>query len=245
MSPQKENGFTPLAHELLEAFYRCKMTEYERVIVMCIWRKTYGWSKTEDWIANSQFHEETGIPKPHITRTIKTLRAKNIIARTGKKVSVNKKWNEWKVEWRVTSTGNRVTPPGNKKLPHQVPTKEKKETITKETSKSADLQDNNLTMETNYNPLGAEVIKLFETVDPKNKTYYANKTQRGACDFLITEYGLAEIEKRTNVLPKTNGMPFFPNITTPCQLRDKWVQLDNAINRAKAEQQTKSDNVIW
>jgi hypothetical protein len=96
-----------------------------------------------------------------------------------------------------------------------------------------------------YNPLGAEVIKLFETVDPKNKTYYGNKTQRGACDFLITEYGLAEIEKRTNVLPKTNGMPFFPNITTPCQLRDKWVQLDNAINRSRAEQQTKSDNVIW
>jgi hypothetical protein len=96
-----------------------------------------------------------------------------------------------------------------------------------------------------YNPLGAEVIKLFETVDPKNKTYYGNKTQRGACDFLITEYGLAEIEKRTNVLPKTNGMAFFPNITTPCQLRDKWVQLDNAINRSRAEQQTKSDNVIW
>ena len=96
-----------------------------------------------------------------------------------------------------------------------------------------------------YNPLGAEVIKLFETVDPKNKTYYGNKTQRGACDFLITEYGLAEIEKRTTVLPKTNGMPYFPNITTPCQLRDKWVQLDNAINRAKSEQQTKSDNVIW
>ena len=96
-----------------------------------------------------------------------------------------------------------------------------------------------------YNPLGADIIKLFETVDPKNKTYYGNKTQRAACDFLLAEYGFVEIEKRTTVLPKTNGMPFFPNITTPCQLRDKWVQLDNAINRARAEQQTKSDNVIW
>jgi len=96
-----------------------------------------------------------------------------------------------------------------------------------------------------YNPLGAEVIKLFETVDPKNKNYYGNKTQRAACDFLLDEYGLHEVEKRTIVLPKTNGMPYFPNITTPCQLRDKWVQLDNAINRAKTEQQIKSDNVIW
>lgn len=131
MSPQKENGYTPIANELFEAFYRCKLLEYERVIMMCIWRKTYGWNKKEDWIANSQFFEETGIPKPHITRTLKALRAKNIIVKDSKRVTIRKDYGKWLVEWRVTSPGNKVTSPGNKKLPHQVPTKERKQ-ITKE-----------------------------------------------------------------------------------------------------------------
>ena len=86
-----------------------------------------------------------------------------------------------------------------------------------------------------YNPLGAEIIKGFETVDPKNKTYYGNTTQRGACDFLIEEYGLQEVLTRILVLPKTNGTPYFPSITTPVQLRDKWVQLEKAVERTRKE----------
>lgn len=239
MSPQIENGYTPLANELLEAFYRCKLTEYERVIMMCIWRKTYGWSKKEDWIANSQFHEETGIPKPHITRTLKSLREKGIVTKEAKKVTIVKNYKVWKVEWRVTSSGNKVTSTGNKKLPPQVPTKASKTNIQKQ------LADKSLQTKKSMKNLIPDVIKLFEAVDPKNKTYYGNKTQRAACEFLLNEYGLEEIAKRTEVLPKTNGIQFFPNITTPCQLRDKWVQLENQVKRHRAEQQTKTNNVIW
>lgn len=83
--------------------------------------------------------------------------------------------------------------------------------------------------------LVSEVIKAFEEVDPKNKTYYGNKTQRVACDFLISEYGLAEVLKRIGVLPKTNKVPYFPTITTPVQLRDKWVQLQDAVDRKRGE----------
>ena len=86
-----------------------------------------------------------------------------------------------------------------------------------------------------YNLLGAEIIKGFELVDPKNKTYYSNTTQRGACDFLIEEYGLQEVLTRILVLPKSNGTPYFPTITTPVQLRDKWVQLEKAVERTFKE----------
>ena len=103
MSPQKENGYTPIANELFEAFYRCKLLEYERCVVMCIWRKTYGWQKKEDWVSNSQIEEETGIALPNITRTIKSLTTKKILVRNGKKVGVNKRYNEWVVEWRRLS----------------------------------------------------------------------------------------------------------------------------------------------
>lgn len=242
VSPQKENGFTPIAHDIIEAFYRCKLLEYERVIMLCIWRKTYGWNKKEDWIANSQFHEETGIPKPHITRTLKSLREKHIVTKDDKKVTINKNYWMWKVEWRVTSPGNRVTSPGNKKLPHQVPTKEKKETITKDTRRDVKL----LNMKnTKFTQLGTEVIKAFESVDPKNKKYYNNITQREASDFLIEEYGLEEVKNRIAVLSKTNRMQYFPSITTPCQLRDKWVQLGNAVQRAKQKEITSKSKVAF
>lgn len=229
-SPQKENGFTPIAHELLEAFYGCKMLEYERCVVMCIWRKTYGWQKKEDWVSNSQINEETGIALPNITRTIKSLLVKKILCKNGKKVTVNKNYEEWNVEWRRLSHQIiKIISPDKKKLSHQIPTIEKKENNTKETSKPS-LQGKN-----NMENLIPEVIKLFESVDPKNKAYYANKTQRGACLFLLNEYGFDEVQKRVQVLNMTNGMQYFPNITTPCQLRDKWVQLDAQIKRHKQE----------
>lgn len=89
--------------------------------------------------------------------------------------------------------------------------------------------------EKKYSKDGASVIHAFEEVDPKNKTYYGNTTQREACDFLIGEYGLDVVLQRVAILPKTNTMQYFPNITTPSQLRDKWVQLENAVARKKVE----------
>jgi phage replication O-like protein O len=142
-NPQKENGFTPIANELLEAFYRCKLLEYERCVVMCIWRKTYGWNKKEDWVSNSQIFEETGIVLPNITRTIKSLVAKKILIKNGKLVAVNKNYEEWVVEWRRLSHQiTKVISPDNQKLSHQIPTKEKRN-YTKEISEQSSVTNQN------------------------------------------------------------------------------------------------------
>ena len=103
MSPQKENGYVAIANELFEAFYRCKLSEYERVVVMCIWRKTYGWNKKDDRIALSQIATETGINRSNVGRTISQLEKKNIIKKNGSRRYVNKMYIDWKVEWRVVS----------------------------------------------------------------------------------------------------------------------------------------------
>ena len=95
-----------------------------------------------------------------------------------------------------------------------------------------------------FNPLGSEIIKALEEVDPKNKTYYGNTTQRAACDFLIDQYGLEEVIKRIAVLPKTNKLSYFPNITTPVQLKEKWVQLEDAVQRKRSETEAKKVKVI-
>ena len=90
-----------------------------------------------------------------------------------------------------------------------------------------------------------EVIKLFEAIDPKNKTYYGNKSQRAASEFLLAEYGLEEIKSRVALVQKANGTPYFPTITTPCQLKDKWVQLEKALERAGKQIVKEKASVLW
>lgn len=79
---------------------------------------------------------------------------------------------------------------------------------------------------------GADILKAFESINPMCKKYYGRPPQRQACDDLIKEYGFERVKIVVEkTLPKTNGMQFFPTITTPMQLRDKWMQLESAIRK--------------
>lgn len=90
------------------------------------------------------------------------------------------------------------------------------------------------------------LIKSFETLNPASKKFYGNKTQREACRYLIDTYGLDRtkiiVEK---TLPKTNGLKFFPTITTPLQLQDKWVSLESAIKKYQSENNKLKSNVAF
>ena len=80
------------------------------------------------------------------------------------------------------------------------------------------------------------LIKEFETLNPASKRFYGNTTQRSACEFLIKTYGFDRIIKVVqSTLPKTNGLQFFPTITTPLQLQDKWIALESAIRKYQSE----------
>jgi len=79
----------------------------------------------------------------------------------------------------------------------------------------------------------ADIIKLFESVDVKNKTYYSNKTQRGASDFLLDEYGFEKVAKVIGLLPQTNQLDYFPKITSPNDLKEKWTKLATALQSKK------------
>lgn len=250
-SPQKENGYTPIASELFEAFYRCKLIEYERVCIMYIWRKTYGWSKKDDWIANSQFSEETGIPRPHITRTLKKLVEKKIILKVGKKMTVNKNYEEWEVEWRVTSSGNRVTSSGNEKLPHEVPTITNS-IITKEISETNVSAEKKMTWnkhpddyeestidfdgdgvkkkparpQTKKYPNAPAVRKIFQDVLGENPfNWNKNKTQLIACENLFAEKGVEKIRNALEFYKEHNEKKYCPSIHTPYDLDSKWAKL--------------------
>lgn len=235
-SPQTENGYTRIATELLEALSRLQISGSEWSVILCIIRKTYGFQKKEDWVTNTQIAQMTGLHKVRVSEAKMRLLEANIVTEKRNKIGLQKDYEQWK---KLRKSVTIVTEKRNKVLRKSVPTIDKKDTIQKITSKQGLLDKSNM------QNLIPEVIKLFESVDGKNKNYYGNKTQREACQFLLDEYGFDEIIKRIEVLPKSNTMQYFPTITTPCQLRDKWVQLDNAVARMKNKIEEKNNQVIF
>ena len=86
-------------------------------------------------------------------------------------------------------------------------------------------------------------------MNPSCSKYYGNKTQRKACENLIELYGFNRVKKVIEVtLPKTNTLPFFPSITTPVQLQEKWSSLESAIRKYQSKQhteETKKGMALW
>jgi helix-turn-helix protein len=88
---------------------------------------------------------------------------------------------------------------------------------------------------------GADLIKAFEVINPACKKYYGHKTQRAACDELIKEFGFERVKTVIQkTLPKTNAIEYFPTITTPSQLLDKWASLEAQVK--KHQSKIKNDN---
>ena len=77
--PQKENGYTPIANEIMDALCHTRIAGEQRQILDCILRKTYGWNKKVDEISLSQFMKMTGMSKPHIVRALNKLNGKKFI----------------------------------------------------------------------------------------------------------------------------------------------------------------------
>jgi len=181
--------------------------------------------------------KQTGISETTIERILNYLESEHQIGQqktTKYRLITIINWSEYQ---KVDSTSdNKRTTNGQQTDTNKNDKKNKNEKKYIADSKTDVLQEDKVVK---YNPLGAEIIKALEEVDPKNKTYYGNKTQREACDFLIQEYGLYQVLKRVSVLSKTNKIQYFPTITTPVQLKDKWVQLQDAVDRKRGEIKSK------
>jgi phage replication O-like protein O len=78
-SPQKENGFTPIANEIMEALSRVNLSPYESRVFWFVVRRTYGFNKKTDRISLSQFETGTGIKDRHVVRAIKSLVKKQML----------------------------------------------------------------------------------------------------------------------------------------------------------------------
>lgn len=90
-----------------------------------------------------------------------------------------------------------------------------------------------------------DLIKAFEGINAAAKGMYGNTTQRQACGRLINQFSFQRVlGVIQNTLPKTNALEFFPNITTPLQLWEKWASLESSVRKHKGDKINKP-NVLF
>lgn len=144
-NPQKEDGYTPISNEILNALGRVRIPGEANQVLYVIIRQTYGFQKKEDQIALSQFCEKTGMQKPDVCRALAKLLTMNIIV--SKKANdkygitaygLNKNYEEWKPLAKKRLLAIKPIIVGNKANRVLAIKPHTKETITKERKKYAE-----------------------------------------------------------------------------------------------------------
>jgi len=102
-NPQTENGYTMIANELLEALALLHLPTNEWQVVLVVIRKTYGFKKKVDRIANFQIMNSTGLGKEVVSRALHNLHKKRVITRDGKFIGINKDYSQWKLAKQLTN----------------------------------------------------------------------------------------------------------------------------------------------
>jgi phage replication O-like protein O len=99
-SPQKENGSTMIANEILEKLYCFPFTNRELKVLLFVIRKTWGWHKKEDTISYNQIAKGCFITRRNAIYTIKSLVSKQaLVVKNGyiNTISLNKDYDKWVV----------------------------------------------------------------------------------------------------------------------------------------------------
>lgn len=94
--PQLENGYTQIPNELLDALIRVHLTPNQWQVLLCIIRKTDGFHKKVDRIANFQIVEATGLCKAVVSRTLRALQEIRVVYREGKLIGFQKDYEKWR-----------------------------------------------------------------------------------------------------------------------------------------------------
>ncbi len=81
-NPQKENGFTAIANELMEALAKRTIPPEKRRVLDVIFRMTYGYRRPEAKIAGVLFEEISGIDRRRVYRSVNWLEQVGMITVT-------------------------------------------------------------------------------------------------------------------------------------------------------------------
>lgn len=126
-NPQKENGYTIICHEIMEALAKTRIPGEARQVLDVVFRETYGWNRKEAKIDLSSFCLRTGLRKSTVCKALSRLRSMELITQKGNAKDVTygiqKNFERWKPLPKkekfkfVTQKGNDNYPKRKKSLP--------------------------------------------------------------------------------------------------------------------------------
>lgn len=118
-SPQKENGYTPIAHELLRAFIKAHLSGQQWETLMILALDSYGKSRKQSDLSISQIAKLMDAPKARAAEALKMLGVRKIVLpptgtenRTGYQIErrINKDYDQWGGTEKRTGTQKRTPP---------------------------------------------------------------------------------------------------------------------------------------
>jgi phage replication O-like protein O len=221
-NPQKENGYTPTAHELVEAICTLNISGTSHRVLRYIERKTYGFNKKKDRISLSQFVEVLKTDRRTITRSIDELEKQNIIKinrdDTINEYSINKDYETWvggktPLAWvggKMARTRGQNAP---KTRGQNAPYKRNKE-ITKESPLNAEITNNKMNT---YHPIDESGNPLRRRSSGKGKEIKARNAEYIKIGFRFEKLG----ELSTGVKPDLSKAYFIiKNARENCGVQD-------------------------
>lgn len=200
-----DDGYTRLANALYEALIGADLTKNQAKVAHAICRKTYGFGKKSDRIADSQLSELTNLPRQKVNKAKNELIAMRVVVMDGPRIGPNKNVSEWKITGCHYS-GDNVTKTVTKSVTKTVTALSPKQSHTKETITKEKKKTNP------HTPAGGEVEGL---VKPK---------KRRAVKINYDEYLIAYNEEVGDRLPhaidltdkrKRNLKKIIPKLATP------------------------------
>jgi phage replication O-like protein O len=208
-NPQKENGHTSIANEIIEALVKTRIGGTEWSIIMYVIRMTYGFHKKEDWISYTRFQKATEKSRPTVWKAIEQLVTKKILVtkkQLGKTFySLNKDYSQWVVTKTKLVTKKKRT---SYEKATQVVTKKQptKESITKENiqkkiiDKSIIKNDEKIEYgKTEINQM-LKALKNHIGIDDFADAQRWQRIYAKHCYGLIVKIGVREFEKRLDHL---------------------------------------------
>ncbi|WP_336707629.1 MULTISPECIES: replication protein [unclassified Cedecea] len=92
-----DDGYTRLANELLEELIGANLTRNQAKVAFAVCRKTYGFNKKTDRIADSQIGQLTRLPRQKVNKAKNELIAMKVLIKDGLAIGPNKNLSEWEI----------------------------------------------------------------------------------------------------------------------------------------------------
>lgn len=90
-----DDGYTRFANELLEAIASADLTARKLKVMLAYVRKTYGFNKKTDRIADEQIAQLTGLSRQNVNKAKKELISMNCLFMDGNQIGVNSEVSAW------------------------------------------------------------------------------------------------------------------------------------------------------